>query len=79
MSYLTNNLIYFVQFNGHSSSNHSILCEVPQGSVLGPLLFLLYINDLNNVSKLIDLVLFADDSISQRPGRFSLKYFELCA
>ena len=64
---------------GYSSCNHSILCGVPQGSIYDPLLFLPYINDLNDVSKLIDLVLFADDSISQRPRRFSLKYFELCA
>ena len=59
-SYLTNRL-QFVEFNGNSSSYHSILCGVLQGSILGPLPFLLYINDLNYISKLIDLVLFADD------------------
>ena len=52
----------FVTCNGASSEFKSIKCGVPQGSILGPLLFLIYINDLANVCESSLSVLFADDT-----------------
>ena len=60
-SYLTGRK-QFVSFNGESSDLKNISCGVPQGSVLGPLLFLIYINDLPNVSEKLKFFLFADDT-----------------
>ena len=58
-SYVSNRRQY-VTINEKSSESLEINCGVPQGSVLGPLLFLLYINDLPNTSNVLNF--YCDDT-----------------
>ena len=60
-SYLTGRSQY-VEVNGPKSSHLQISTGIPQGSVLGPLLFLIYINDLPNASNIFDMLMYADDT-----------------
>lgn len=60
-SYLSNRK-QFVCIDNVNSNYLNISCGVPQGSVLGPLLFLIYVNDFYKCSQLFDFHLFADDT-----------------
>ena len=60
-SYLSNRK-QFVEVDGHKSQLKPITIGVPQGSILGPLLFLIYINDIQNCTSILTAILYADDS-----------------
>ena len=60
-SYLENRLQY-VSFGDTDSTLRNVIFGVPQGSILGPKLFILYINDICNVSPVLKFILFADDT-----------------
>ena len=61
-SWIKNYLSGRKQYVSYNSAFNDIVCGVPQGSILGPLLFLLYINDLPLSSPSSHFIIFADDT-----------------
>ena len=60
-SYLCNRFQY-VEIDGIKSEPRRVNTGVPQGSILGPLLFIIYMNDINHASNIFQSILYADDT-----------------
>ena len=65
-SYLSNRVQY-VDYNGTISSKLPLSTGVPQGSILGPLMFIIYMNDIYKVSDKFHSILYADDTTLESP------------
>ena len=70
------NIYQYVTINGTNSDYMNLLCGVPLGSILEPILFILYTNDMCNVSTLLKPIVFADDTNLFYSGKY---IDELCS
>ena len=52
----------YVQLGDVKSSTHAVVCGIPQGSVLGPLLFNMFINDITKATSKFNIIMYADDT-----------------
>ena len=76
-NYLANRKQY-VSFNNTFSNVRDISIGIPQGSVLGPLLFIIYVNDLSNLSDEYTSILFADDTVMSFKGNNIANLISVC-
>ena len=67
-SYITSRLQY-VSFDSVNSHMKEVLCGVPQGSILGPKFFVMYNNDICNISRVLSFILFAEDTYTFCSGK----------
>jgi hypothetical protein len=63
------NRTQFVQFGDVLSQGESVRCGVPQGSIIGPLLFILFYNDFSSCLKHSEVIIYADDTVIIVPGK----------
>ena len=81
-SYLTDRT-QFVIYDRERPDSKQIKCSVPQGSILGPILFIIYMNDIMNASNILYTILYADDTCAVLSGNdlsdfIKLLHTELC-
>ena len=72
-----NNRSQFVHYNDYNSEGKHITHGVPQGSILGPLLFIIYVNDFSKGTDLLFSILFADDTSVFIEGRNNDKVIDI--
>ena len=70
-----NNNNEIINSNFEQTELLDIICGVPQGSILGPLLFILYINDLCFVSQFLEPIMFADDTNLFCSNKKTIRFF----
>ena len=58
-----------ISYNNRKSTLNSVVCGVLHGSILGPLLFILFTNDIVNADKSSNIIMYADDTVVYTQGR----------